>query len=438
MDGVHERRWFWATLVLSSISIVAIVFAFWELVENHFFRDADYVSLHYLYISRGIASSLLLAMWSGWFVLRQRRAAEDALRRSRERYRALLHALPGAMVLYDRDLHVAEWNDTAERLYGYCRGDVLGNELPTVPADKLNELRQLMTRVVGGESILDLETLRRHQDGTVFDVQLSLLQFQEPAGRRAYFLEVTSDIRERVRLRQTLLEVEKLTSMGKMAAGTAHHMNTPLASMLLRVQMMRERADNGLVYDLDQFEKTIKHCQQFVRRLLDFSRRPPAQKQAEALASIIEGVAAFLMPALTAKSIQLNLRLDVVDGHRVLGDRNQLESLFLILLSNAMDAMDHGGTITVRCRQPLPETIEVLIADTGCGIAPHNLAKLFEPFFTTKPPGKGTGLGLPIARNIAVEHGGTIRMESAVGEGTTAIVELPLCHRLAACVGEGP
>jgi signal transduction histidine kinase len=256
---------------------------------------------------------------------------------------------------------------------------------------------------------------------------------------RSDFLEVTSDIRERVRLRQTLLEVEKLTSMGKMAAGTAHHMNTPLASMLLRVQMMREHVgDNGIRYDLDQFEKTIKHCQQFVRRLLDFSRRPPAQKQPEDLAGILEGVIAFLTPALTAKGIQASVRLQHLDGDRVLGDRNQLESLFLILLSNAMDAMERGGAITVLGRQSLPDTVEVLISDTGCGIAPHHLSKLFEPFFTTKPPGKGTGLGLPIARNIAVEHGGAIRVESTPGAGTTAIVQLPVCHRLAACVGEGP
>src|SRR5512141_2505765 len=103
-SGNREQRWFWGTLVLSSISIVALVFAFWELVENHYFRDLNYLSLHYLYISRGIASSLLLAFWAAWFVLRQRRIAEEELRRSRERYRGLLEASPGAVALYDASL----------------------------------------------------------------------------------------------------------------------------------------------------------------------------------------------------------------------------------------------------------------------------------------------------------------------------------------------
>ncbi len=440
MDGIHERRWFWATLVLSSTSIVAVVFAFWELVENHFFRDVDYVSLHYLYISRGIASSLLLALWSAWYVTRQRRAAEEELRRSRERYRSLLHALPGAMVLYDGSLQVSEWNDTAAKLYGYSRDEVLGATLPTVPQEKQQELRRLIEQAESGTPVLDLETLRRHKDASTFDVSLSLLQFQEPRGRR-YVLEVTTDIRERVRLRQTLLELEKLTSMGKMAAGTAHHLNTPLASMLLRVQMMRERTaenGNGLSHDLEQLEKTVHHCQQFVRRLLDFSRRPPAQRQPENLAGIIEGVLAFLSPAFTGRGLHVTVDLDALEEDRVLGDRNQLESLFLILLSNAMDATPAGGAISVFCRKSLPEAAEVVVRDSGCGIEPHHLAKLFEPFFTTKPPGQGTGLGLAIARNIALEHGGAIRIESAKDQGTSAFVALPLCHKVATCMGEGP
>src|ERR1700757_3457024 len=106
----QERRWFWVTLILSSTTIIGLVFAFWELIENRFFRDLDYVSLHYLYISRGITASILLATWAGWFVTRQRRLADQQLQKSHERYRGLLEASPGAVVLYDRDLTVLEWN----------------------------------------------------------------------------------------------------------------------------------------------------------------------------------------------------------------------------------------------------------------------------------------------------------------------------------------
>ncbi len=229
--GEQKRRWFWVTLTLSSISIVALVFGLWELVEKHFFREADYLTLHYLYISRGMVTSLLLAFWAAWFVLHHRRASEEQLRRSRERYRGLLEASPGAVALYNDELMVSEWNAAAERLYGYSKPEVLDHRLPTVAINKEEELNNLLRRVADGEPVLDLETQRHGKDGTQLDVQLSLLPFREPSGQ-SYFLEVTADIGERVRLRQTLLEVEKLTTMGQMAAGTAHHLNTPLTSML--------------------------------------------------------------------------------------------------------------------------------------------------------------------------------------------------------------
>src|SRR5207244_8741615 len=114
-NSLQERRWFWVTLILSSTTIVALVFAFWELVENRFFRELDYVSLHYLYISRGVTASVLLAIWAAWFVTRQRRIAEVELRKSHERYRGLLEASPGAVVLNDHHLRVLEWNAAAER-----------------------------------------------------------------------------------------------------------------------------------------------------------------------------------------------------------------------------------------------------------------------------------------------------------------------------------
>ncbi len=424
----QRRRWFWATLALSSISIVALVFGTWELIQNRFFRDTDYLTLHYLYISRGMVSSLLLAFWAAWFVLRERKASEGELRRSRERYRGLLEASPGAVALYDAGLLVSEWNAAAERLYGFTKAEVLQQRLPTVPEERQDELREFLSEVRGGSPVLEIETRRQGKNGIPFDVQLSLLPFREPAGHN-YFLEVTSDIRERVRLRQTLLEVEKLTTMGQMAAGTAHHLNTPLASMLLRVQMMRDKAaTNGFSGDLARLENSLRFCQQFVQRLLDFSRRPQPQKQVEAIDSTIESVVSFLAPQILARRVDLLLDLAAAQGQKILGDRNQLEALFLILLSNSLDAIENNGKISVHCSKLGGSRVQVEIRDNGCGIGAADLPRVFEPFFTTKAPGKGTGLGLAIAENILREHGGSLRFESVPKQGTTAYVELPLCQ----------
>jgi PAS domain S-box-containing protein len=425
-----DRRWLWITLVLSSVSIVAVVFAFWELVENQFFRDLDYVSLHYLYISRSIASSLLLAVWAAWYVLHYRRQAEEELRRSRERYRGLLELSPAAVALYDRDLVVVEWNNAAERLYGVERGQVIGRPLPSVETENRIELAGLMTQVEGGAAVLDHETARVDARGESFEVQLSLLPFVE--GNRTLFLEVTQDIRERVRLRQALLQLEKLSTMGKMAAGTAHHLNTPLASALLRLQMMQDKcprdpdqACSTAMHDhLSHMNSSLGFCQQFVRRLLDFARPPRSVRQPEEMAGVIEAVVGFLSPSITSRQISLQMSLEGLRNARVLGDRNQLETLLLILMSNALDALPAGGTLKIAATAA-DNSVAISVTDNGCGIRPQDLARVFEPFFTTKPTGKGTGLGLPIAQGIVTEHNGSIAIESSEGVGTVVRVQLP-------------
>ena len=420
-----EKRWFWATLALSSITIVAAVFAAWEVVENRFFRYANYVTLHYLYITRGIASSLLLTFWAAWFVLRQRRKSEEDLRRSRERYRGLLEVFPGAVILYDSSLRVLEWNASAERMYGYARDEVRGRQLPIIPDAKGGELADFIRRVERGEPVLDVETMRRPKAGEPFEVQLSLLPFRESSGP-VFFLEVTADIRERVRWRQHMLEIEKLTSMGKMAAGTAHHLNSPLAALLIRVQMMRQRSDGPLAEDTARLEEGLNFCRHFVQQLLRFTHTAPLQRAPLDLGAVVESVADFFLPAIRSKCVSLAVDVGPGRGCLILADRNLLETLLLSLLSNALDAVPPEGEIRVFCRRTSTERVGFVVKDNGCGIARDCRERVFEPFFTTKEPGKGTGLGLAIARNVVLEHGGTIELESEPGRGTAACVDFPL------------
>jgi signal transduction histidine kinase len=256
-------------------------------------------------------------------------------------------------------------------------------------------------------------------------VQLSLLPFREGPGPLC-FLEVTSDIRERVRWRRQMIEIEKLTSMGKMAAGTAHHLNSPLAALLIRTELIRQHS-TGPVFDADlaRIEEGLHFCRHFVQRLLDFTRAMPLDKSAQELAAVVESIAGFFQPAILARQATLTVDTSEGRGQFVFADRNLLETLLLTLLSNALDAVPEGGEIRLRCRRS-PGSVGFTVSDNGSGISPAHLEHVFEPFFTTKEPGKGTGLGLAIARNVVMEHGGTIAIESRPGEGTTATVNLPL------------
>lgn len=428
-----ERNWFWATLTLSSVTVLLFVFAGWELMENHLFRDADYVTLHYLYVSRGIASSVVLGAWAAWFVWREKRASEENLRKSQERYRGLLEAVPGAVVLFDASLNVIEWNASAERLYGRPRADVIGRVLSTVPESRRAYLDEQLERVKGGVAVLEVETTRQPWNGgEEFPVQLSLLPYHEPGAGQQLFLEVTYDIRDRVRWRRQMLEIEKLTSMGKMAAGTAHHLNSPLAALLLRIQMLREEPEHAPAGELEKIEQGLRFCQHFVQQLLEFTRTKTAsQRREHDVAGMVESVASFFSPMARARGAKLTVDASEGRGLAVLGDRNQLETVMLVLLTNALDAVETGsGKIEIYCAARPGGTVAITVKDNGTGISEANLAHVFEPFFTTKESGKGTGLGLAIASNVLVEHGGAIRIESELGQGTRVAISLPLARKV--------
>jgi len=425
-----DRRWLWATLLLSCTTIVAFVFATWELVEHRFFESAGYLKLHFLYITRGVVSSLLLATWAAWYVLWYRRRSEESLHLSLERQRRLLESIPGAMALYDFTLRVIEWNGAAEKLYGFSKAEVIGKQLPTMIPGKEQDLAGLLDQVRQGRKVVDVETLRCHKTGESIEVQLTLLPFRDSDGQKC-ILDVTTDIRERVRMREKILDVEKLTTMGRMAAGTAHHLNTPLGAMLLRIQMMRNRMhDQACRADLERLETGIRNCQQFVTRLLTFAHRGPSHKVPENVVQTLQTVVSFLAPTFNAKNATVSLSPGNGNCEQVLADRHHLEALFSAILTNALDAISPGGKIDIQCIQNRVGWLEIRIADNGAGIKSADRARIFEPFFTTKSVGKGTGLGLAIARNIALDHGGQIRLESKPGKGTTALIELPLYQKI--------
>ena len=149
------------------------------------------------------------------------------------------------------------------------------------------------------------------------------------------------------------------------------------------------------------------------------------KKSTQDLGTVIESVASFFQPAIPRQARNLIVETSEGSGQLVFADRNLLETLLLILLEQCAGRGSRGGEIRISCRRS-PGTVGFTVSDNGCGISPEHLEHVFEPFFTTKEPGKGTGLGLAIARNVVMEHGGSIEIESRPGEGTTAIVDLPL------------
>jgi PAS domain S-box-containing protein len=341
--------------------------------------------------------------------------------------------MPEAVALLDDSFRILEWNEAAEKLFGFDRGQVLGHELLTVPAERRPELREVLGRVASDQGVLDYETERRTAQGEQIPVAVSYARIPPLANQPKLFVEVAQDIRPRLRMRDKLLELEKLTLMGQMAAGTAHHLNTPLTAMLLQVELLRQQArDLSHSSELAAIEQRIRFCQVFVQNLLQFARRPQLQQKPILLSEVIEAVVTLFRPSLNLKRATLRFDCDEIRPCRILGDANHLEAMFSALLSNAVDAIPPGGCIHVHGCVRTDYVAEVHVDDNGPGIASALWPRVFEPFFTTKPAGQGTGLGLAIARNIAEDHKGELHLQNRAAGGMRVTVRLPLLNGAAA------
>lgn len=378
---------------------------------------------------------LLAGAAASWLVLRERRRCERDVARAHERYRSILDNAPDAVVFFRENFQVSEWNAAAERLYGIGRQDAAGRVLATVPLERWNELRELLGRIDRNQPVLDYESERLRADGRRIPVALSYARMPATEGGPPVYVEIAQDIRERLQMQDKQLEMEKLTLMGRMAAGTAHHLNTPLTAMLLETEMLAARLEGGEeAGDVALIKDRIRYCQVFVRELLCFARVPELQPRPVPLCDIIRAVAHMLLPSLEVKRATFLIELEDLETERTFGDSNHFEAAFSALLSNAVDAIPAKGTIRIHGHVDAGGDGEISIDDNGPGIPPELQAFIFEPFFTTKPAGHGTGLGLPIARNILERHGGTLRLSTREGGGTRATVRVPLL-RTPATVG---
>jgi two-component system NtrC family sensor kinase len=219
---------------------------------------------------------------------------------------------------------------------------------------------------------------------------------------------------------------EKLASVGLLAAGIAHELNNPLTGVLTFSTLMRKKAQPGSqeAEDLDLVIRETKRCAAIIRRLLDFAREKTPEKKFADLNRLIEETVRLVERPAHLADIAIRLELDAALPE-VWMDPDLVKQVVMNMLVNAQHAIDHNGSITVRTRA-LADKVEISIIDTGCGIPEKDLTRIFDPFFTTKGVGKGTGLGLSVSHGIVEAHGGSIDVTSAVGEGSTFRVYLPL------------
>ena len=223
-----------------------------------------------------------------------------------------------------------------------------------------------------------------------------------------------------------LVRSEKLSSLGRMAAGIAHEINNPLTSILINSHLMAERlqTDEQAAENLRLIMDETSRCSTIVKGLLDFSRQTTPRKGPADLNEVVNRTLTLMRSQILLHRVNVDLDMDK-DLPEIMIDANKIAQVFTNIILNAIDAMRDGGTLTIVTRMsPGRHFAEVEFADTGCGIAKEHLGRIFDPFYTTKGT-KGTGLGLAVSYGIVEQHGGEIRVRSEVGKGAVFTVQLP-------------
>jgi signal transduction histidine kinase len=242
-------------------------------------------------------------------------------------------------------------------------------------------------------------------------------------------LIIIDNITDRVRLEDQLVQNEKLTSIGLLAAGVAHEVNTPLAVISSYSQMLRKEIspEDQRYKLLEKITKQTFRASEIVNNLLNFSRTNATEFTDVDIHQVINETLSLLDHQFKSARILVQRELKA-DFPVTIGNAGKLQQVFLNLFVNARDAMAEGGVLNVRT-ETADSKIEVIVQDSGVGISRENVKKIYDPFFTTKAAGKGTGLGLSVSYGIVQEHGGNISVESRPGVGTSFKLELPLVRK---------
>ncbi|MGV3576761.1 MAG: PAS domain S-box protein [Devosia sp.] len=379
----------------------------------------------------------------------ERRQVEQALNDSQEQFRHLVQGVTDyAIYMLDLQGHVSSWNEGARRIKGYEPDEIMGQHFSRFYRDEDR---------ASGEPTRALETARREgrfsaegwrvrKSGELFRASVVIDAIRDDEGRPIGFAKITRDITERDQAqreletaREALFQSQKMEAIGQLTGGVAHDFNNLLMAVMSSLDLLQKRlpADPASQRLLDNAIEGAKRGATLTQRMLAFARRQDLHLDRVDVASLLAGMSDLVQRSIGPEwPISTNFPLSLP---AVRADANQLEMALLNLIVNARDATPGGGPIVIsaNCREieggkasslGNGSYIRLVVEDQGSGMDTETLRRATEPFFTTKGVGKGTGLGLPMVHGMSRQLGGDFEIESRPGEGTKAILWLPLAE----------
>ena len=371
----------------------------------------------------------------------ERKRIETELIKANDFLNNLIESSVDGIIAADLKGDILVFNKGAEKLLGYKSEEVIGRLHITEiypPGVALEIMKKMRSHEFGGIGRLESsQSTLVDKEGEHVPISISAAIIYED-GREMASVGIFTDLREKLKMEKELqdtqlqlLQSEKMSSLGKLAAGVAHEINNPLGGILIFSNLLMEEMEENDCQreDLQRIAEEATRCKEIVKSLLEFARQTGPKMEPIDINKAINDGLFFLENQVVFHNIIIEKELDT---HLPLieGNSSQIKQVFMNIMVNAAEAMEGRGTLNVKTAfQSKNDSVLIEFSDTGPGIPAENISRIFDPFFTTKEIGKGTGLGLSLSYGVIEEHHGKIDVKSKRDGGTSFIIELPIRHK---------
>lgn len=357
----------------------------------------------------------------------ERKRSEKKLRAAMERMESFIQNNVDPILIMDLDSIVLQVNEAFEKRFGWTADEIVGQPLEhlgLIPPGKMEEAERNVALLKSGKSLKGYETVRQCKDGTKLNVLVTAFPMKDERGRLSGWSASLRDMTDRKHAEELMINSEKLSLAGQLAAGIAHEIRNPITAIKGFIQLMRTGHAGKKEY-FDIIASEITRIEMILSELLILAKPQTVKFERQDIRVLLAQVTTLLDTQAILNNVQIVTEFSPGITH-ISCDENQLKQVFINFIKNAIEAMPGGGEVVIRLKREGTDRIKLSIIDQGCGIPEHVLDRIGQPFYTTKE--NGTGLGFMVSKRIIENHQGTVRVTSRENSGTTVEVVLPLAH----------
>jgi two-component system, sporulation sensor kinase A len=417
LKPVRKSIFLMGSYIVAYIITVPVIF--------NVFRESPVFHLQYLlFVAIGVLlGGLIIESYEKLYrIITEKKMMEKTLEASEAKYRLIAENTSDLIMVMDKAYGISYFSPSHEMALGFTIEELESVDLcELIHPDDVDSFRNSIKKIMVNNESLSMEFRFLHKDGKWIEFESRCMPVTGEERLLEYIVIISRDISERKKAEEILLQSEKLSIVGELAAGVAHEIRNPLTTIKGFVQLYKK--ENSSIEFNDLLLSELDRIETITSEMLSLGKPQAIQLNRTNLRELIENTVELLSPQANMKDIQFIQSYDDSNFY-ITCEKNQIKQVFLNLIKNAIEAMPKGGDIRISLRNGTAGDCIVAIKDQGCGIPEELLPRLGEPFYTLKE--KGTGLGLMICHKIIKQHQGTITYQSKLNEGTLIEINLPL------------